>query len=83
MFILYIVIFIFFQVKFVNPQVDPDKVSLMSVEGTVSSNNQPKVAEPLPTPAQDIEDSNLHDSNDTISGRTKSISEQLSKVDLH
>jgi len=55
----------------------------MSVEGTVSSNNQPKVAEPLPTPAQDIEDSNLHDSNDTISGRTKSISEQLSKVDLH
>ena len=50
----------------------------MSVEGTVSSKDSPKVTEPLPTPGQDIED--VDDSNDTISGRTKSISEQLSKV---
>ena len=55
--------------KFVNPQQDSDTVSLTGqLEGEKSNINE------------DMRDTDISTSNESLSVRTKSISEQLSKV---
>ena len=63
--------------KFTNPQ--PAAVSEVSLPGNIATNDTPS-----PSPSKDIPDveDGSHGDDDSIKGRTKSISDQLSKVSV-
>lgn len=72
------------RVKFTNPQPDSDSVSMMSVDISSSTLSEQSKQPPPPTsststPTKEEQETD-DDGNESISKRTKSISEQLSKT---
>lgn len=63
--------------KFVNPQGDPDTVSLASVDGSLRKES---IKTEEPAQPKDVADGTTEEDKDSIRDRSKSISDQLSKV---
>ena len=66
-------VFIFLQAKFASQQQDADNVSVRSLDVSTSSKKEPEA---------DPNNEEVDETEEKISKRTKSISEQLSKVEI-